>query len=58
MIPLWLVQLSYIAACLAGMFAIFYLQRGRHRDALVQIQLAELAQLMQVNGLGFLGPGD
>lgn len=33
MIPVWLIQLAYIAACLAGMFAIFNLQRGRHRDA-------------------------
>ena len=33
MIPVWLVQLLYIATCLAGMFAIFCLQRGRHRDA-------------------------
>ena len=31
--PLWLVQLVYIATCLAGMFAIFALQRGRHRNA-------------------------
>ena len=33
MIPVWLLQLSYIAVCLAGMFAIFALQRGRHRCA-------------------------
>lgn len=33
MIPLWSIQLLYIAACLAGMFAIFALQRGRHRDS-------------------------
>ena len=33
MIPVWLIQLFYIAVCLAGMFAIFALQRGRHRYA-------------------------
>lgn len=33
MIPIWLIQLAYIAACLAGMFAVFHLQRFRHRHA-------------------------
>lgn len=33
MIPVWLVQSLYIVACLAGMFAIFHLQRFRHRNA-------------------------
>ena len=32
-IAVWLLQLAYIAVCLAGMFAIFALQRGRHRCA-------------------------
>ena len=31
--PVWLIQLWYIVVCLAGMFAIFALQRGRHRNA-------------------------
>ena len=32
-IAAWLIQIAYIAICLAGMFAIFALQRGRHRNA-------------------------
>ena len=32
-IAAWLIQIAYIAVCLAGMFAIFALQRGRHRCA-------------------------
>lgn len=32
-VPVWAVQLGYIALCLAGMFAVFDLQRNRHRNA-------------------------
>ncbi|CAB4147407.1 hypothetical protein UFOVP1020_20 [uncultured Caudovirales phage] len=32
-IAVWVIQIAYIAVCLAGMFAIFALQRGRHRCA-------------------------
>lgn len=33
LLPVSAVQLAYIAVCLAGMFAIFTLQRHRHRKA-------------------------